>query len=232
MCRGFHGFFVLRRIEKRERRRHRLAEHVAAGALQPRDALGVARRAMARVDRRAHLRRLLGRRDDVLHADADAVQRAAAARVRPRRSARPRARTRAGSRCAQASIAASVAAMRASCASASARAVSVAVARSRRRPPRAQRTARRPRQCPSRTGSRRTSASPRARARSARKSACRSFRKRRPSAVGRITVGSRSIRPRAVGRLEPARDERQRIARCARRRAPPARRRSAAARSA
>ncbi len=68
----------LRRIEERERRRHRLAEHVAACTLQPLDALRVLFRPVPGVDRRAHLRGLVRGRDDVLHADADAVQRPAA----------------------------------------------------------------------------------------------------------------------------------------------------------
>ena len=58
---AFHGFLVLPGCEERERRGDRLAEHVAAGALQPRDAFGVVERPLTRVDRRAHLGRQVRR---------------------------------------------------------------------------------------------------------------------------------------------------------------------------
>ncbi len=69
------GISRLRRVEKRKRRRHRLAEDESARVLQPRDAGGVLLRAVARVDGRAQLHRLVDRRNDVLDGDADSVER-------------------------------------------------------------------------------------------------------------------------------------------------------------
>jgi hypothetical protein len=55
---------------------HRLAEHEPAGAAQPLDHDRVALRSLPLEDRRAHLGRQIGGRDDVLHADRHTVERA------------------------------------------------------------------------------------------------------------------------------------------------------------
>ena len=64
-----------RRLVGGELGRHRLAEDHRALLAQPGDAVGVARRPVALVDRRAVRGRHVGGVDDVLHADRDPVQR-------------------------------------------------------------------------------------------------------------------------------------------------------------
>ena len=191
-------------------------------------------RPCAGIDRRAHLRRQVRGRDDVLDADADAARadrcarprRAAASacargsdRARDRdaptpgrrvgrrdaREQRPRAAPRSSISPARDRV------RRGVCSVSACNGPLIAAARSGLRARRAMRAAL---------------------ARQGRNSACRSFRKRRPSARRRRARRIALEQPASLGRVERACRRAPADSRCARRRARPARLRSAAARSA